>query len=406
MNKIYFNWRGKFVFSFALLLWSCAAVIAQDGQVSGAVKDESGMALTGVSVSIKGSSRGTSTDAEGNFKINASPSSTLVFSFVGFESQDVVIGNKSILNITLRADAKLLEETVVIGYGTVKKRDVINSVGVAKAKDFGEVTVTNTQQLLQGKLAGVQVVNSNGLPGQSTKLFIRGTGTFTNADPLYVIDGIQGGDINSVAPQDIEDVTVMKDASSVAIYGAAAANGVVIVTTKKAKGGAPKVTYQIQHGVSTASSRYELLNSRQYVDLVTEMVAGKTEGSVIGTPKSLVDQTDWQDQIFQSAPQTNQYLNVSGGSTKTTYNMSLGYENQDGIFRPYNFQRVRFRVALEEKIGRVRLGQNINTTYNTYSGATYSLDQAIRMPPYAPVYDATVPGGYYNVRPTIDLQDA
>lgn len=380
-----------------------------DRKITGTVRDENGLQLAGVSVIVKGTSRGTTTNAEGRYElIVPDNAATLVFSFVGFKLREAAIGDRSVLDVSLLTDVNLLEEAVVIGYGSVMKKDLVGSVGIAKSKDFGEVTATNAQQLLQGKLAGVQVVNSNGLPGQGTRIFIRGTGTFTNPDPLYVIDGIQGGDINSVPWQDIENITVLKDASSVAIYGARAANGVVIVTTKRGKSGAPRITYQFQYGVSREAKRFELLNASQYVDLLQEgwYPNGFPDGTVLGTPEARKDVTDWQDEIFQRAPQMNHYVNITGGGEKSSYSASLSYDNQDGIFRPYNFQRVRMRLGLDQSTGRFKFGQNINTTYNVYSGATHDLSQAVRMPPYAPVRDPSVLGGYYNVTRARDVQDA
>jgi len=392
------------------LIWLIAAsasAFAQDRTITGKItSSEDGSDVAGASITVKGTTRGVNSDATGKFSISAPNSGTLVISFLGFKAQEIAVGNRSVINIVLDADTRMLEEAVVVGYGTVKRKDLVSAIGTAKAKDFGEVTVTNAEQLLQGKLAGVQVVNSSGLPGQGVRIFIRGTGSFTNPDPLYIIDGMPG-DINSVPWQDIEDMSVLKDAGSTAIYGARAANGVVIVTTKKGKSGAPRISYNFQYGVANIRKKFELLGAKDYVDLVKEMTGGVIPASsVIGKPESLVDRTDWQDQMLQAGPQVNQYLNIAGGSEKVTYNVSLGYENQDGIFKPYNFQRSRLRFALEENLGRVKLGQTINTSYYVYSGSTYSLDQAIRMPPYAPVEDPTNLGGYYNVTPNIDLQDA
>ena len=363
--------------------------------------------LAGASVVLKGTTTGTAADSKGKFSIKAAPNTTLTFSLVGYLPQEIRVGSQTNINVSMESDSKVLDEAVVIGYGTVRKKDLVSAVGIAKSKDFGEVNATNAQQLLQGKLAGVQVVNANGLPGQGTRIFIRGTGTLTNPDPLYVIDGIIG-DVNSVPWQDIDEMTVLKDASSVAIYGARAANGVILVTTKKAKAGTIKVSYQFQYGVARERKRFELLNAAQYVDLVKEIVGNPQSiaNSKVGKPEALIDQTDWQSEVFQKAPQANHYLNISGGTEKVLYNVSLGYENQDGIFKPYNFQRTRLRFSLEENIGIFKLGQNINTSYYVYSGSIAPLSEAIRMPPYAPLLDPTNLGGYYNVTPLIDLQDA
>jgi TonB-dependent starch-binding outer membrane protein SusC len=383
------------------------SIFSQEINVTGAIKSsEDGSPLVGASVVVKGTSTGTVTDVDGNFAIKAASNGTLVISSIGFSSQDVSIENRSVIDVILQTDAQILGETVVIGYATVSKKDLVSSVGVAKSKDFGQVSATDAAQLIQGKLAGVQVINSNGLPGQGVNIFIRGTGSFTSTSPLYIIDGIQG-DINSVPWQDIDDITILKDASSTAIYGSRAANGVVMVRTKRAKSGTPRITYNYQYGVSKETNRFKLLGAKDYVDLVKEMVGGPIPtSSIVGTPASLVDKTDWQDIFFQPAPQSTHYFNISGGTEKVLYNASVGYDNQDGIFRPYNYQKTRVRLSLEENIGRFKLGQTINSQYYVYSGSTYDLDQAIRMPPYASIEDANVEGGYYNTTPTVDLQDA
>lgn len=390
-----------------MILFSSLIGFAQDRAVSGRITSgDDGTTIAGATVTVKGTTRGANTDATGKFNISVPSSGVIVVSFLGFKAQEIQINNRSVINVVLEADSKLLEEAVVVGYGTVKRKDLVSAIGTAKAKDFGEVTATSAEQLIQGKLAGVQVVNSSGLPGQGTRIFIRGTGSFTNPDPLYIIDGMPG-DINSVPWQDIEEMSVLKDAGSTAIYGARAANGVVIITTKRGKTGAPRISYNMQYGVANIRKRFDLLGAKDYVDLVREMTGGVIPASsVIGKPESLVDRTDWQSTMLQSAPQMNHYLNVSGGSEKVTYNVSMGYENQDGIFKPYNFKRARLRFALEENLGRVKLGQTFNGSYYVYSGSTFSLDQAIRMPPYAPIEDPNNLGGYYNVTPNVDLQDA
>ena len=406
MMKIYIKVKSKILLFTMIMLLLGQLTLAQS--LTGVVtSSENGEPLAGTSILLKGTKIGVTTDEKGKFSLKAVSGTTLIFSLVGYEKLEITLGNQTNLTVKLVTDNKMLEEAVVIGYGTVRKKDLVGAVGIAKSKEFGEVSASSAEQLIQGKLAGVQVVNTSGLPGQGTRIFIRGTGTFTNPDPLYVIDGLIG-DINSVAWQDIDDMTVLKDASSVAIYGARAANGVILVTTKRAKAGTTKITYNFQYGVSNAAKRFDLLNAAQYVDLTKEIInnPGSIETTKLVTPEALIDRTNWQDEIFQSAPQSNHYLNISGGSEKVLYNVSLGHENQDGIFKPYNFQRTRLRFSLEENVGRFKFGQNINTTYYVFSGSLGSLESAIRMPPYAPVFDPTNLGGYTNITPLVDLQDA
>ena len=219
--------------------------------VKGKVKDEKGEGLPGVSVLIKGTQQGTITDVNGNFELEVTDqATTLVFSFVGYKPQEIPVGDRAIFNLSLEPSDQALNEVVVIGYGTSRKKDVVGSVDIVNAKDAGSTTATNPSQLLIGKSAGVQVLQSNGTPGSDSQILIRGTGSFTGVDPLYVIDGIQGSKtmFNTLGTQDIENITILKDASSTAIYGSAAANGVVIITTRKGRSGTPKINFNSQWG--------------------------------------------------------------------------------------------------------------------------------------------------------------
>ena len=378
--------------------------------VKGTVTDERGDGLPGVSVVIKGSQRGVSTDGSGKYEITgAGANAVLIFSFVGYLPKEEIIGNRTLVDVSLSVDTKTLDEVVVIGYGTAKKKDLTGAVSVVGRREFGDVAATSAQQLLQGKIAGVQIVNSSGLPGSNAKIIIRGVGSLTNSDPLYVIDGIQGGDINSVSPYDIQDITVLKDAASVAIYGASAANGVVLITTKKGKAGTPKVTYNGYVGVAQAWKKLDMLDAPQYVQLVKDIDAaqGNKVPDKLNTPDVLVTRTDWQKEIFRTAKMTEHHVNVTGGSEKATYNFSAGYANQEGIMKDYGYQRINLRTQLEQQIGkRIRLGETINFKYNRTTGNVASFTEALRMPPYAPTMDPTNLGGYSKVTSILDQNDA
>lgn len=383
--------------------------LVQDRAVTGKLTDENGNGLPGASVAVKGTSRGTTTNAGGGFSINVPDNNaTLVFSFIGYLSQELVVGSRDVINVRLVVDSRSLDEVVVVAYGTVKRKDLASSVATAGRKDFGDVNVSDANQLLQGKLAGVNVTNNSGLPGTGTKITIRGVGTFTNSNPLYVIDGIQGGDINSVSPYDIENITVLKDASSTAIYGAAAANGVVIVTTKRGKSGTPKVSYNGYVGVASAWKKLDLLNASQYIDLVGNIqtgIGGKLT-SKLQTPDVRVDRTDWQNEIYRNARLTEHYLNFNGGSEKSTYSISMGYTNQQAIMRNYDYERVNLRGSFDQTLGRFKFGQNVSFRYSVNRGNAASFTDALRMPPYAPAIDPTNLGGYGRVTTTDDLNDA
>jgi len=382
----------------------------EDLIVRGKVVDEKGDGLPGVSVVLKGSQRGVITDAGGKYEISTGETNAiLIFSFVGYLPKEEIVGNRSTVDISLLVDTKALEEVVVIGYGTAKKKDLTGAVSVVGRKEFGDISATSAQQLLQGKIAGVQIVNSSGLPGSNAKIIIRGVGSLTNSDPLYVIDGIQGGDINSVSPYDIQDITVLKDAASVAIYGASAANGVVLITTKKGKSGAPKVTYNGYVGLANAWKKLDMLDAAQYVQLVKDIDAtqGNKVPDKLNTPDVLVTRTNWQNEIFRTGKITEHHVNVTGGSEKATYNFSAGYTDQEGIMKNYGYQRINLRTQLEEQIGkRIRLGQTINFKYNRTTGNAASFVEALRMPPYAPTMDPNNLGGYSRVTTILDQNDA
>ncbi|AQG82066.1 SusC/RagA family TonB-linked outer membrane protein [Spirosoma montaniterrae] len=385
--------------------------LVQDRVVTGRITDESGAVLAGASIAVKGTNRGTSTNSDGSYSINVpSNNATLIFSYIGYVTQEIAVGNQSTINVSLASDVKTLQEVSVvnIGYGTVRQRDLASSVAIAGRKEFGDVNVSDANQLLQGKLAGVNVTNNNGLPGSGTKITIRGVGSFTNSDPLYVIDGIQGGDINSVSPYDIENVTVLKDAATTAIYGAAAANGVVIVTTKRGKSGTPKLSYTGYVGVAQPWRKLDMLNATQYVDLVGDIqtALGGQLTSKLQSPDVRVTRTDWQNEIYRNGRLTEHYLNLTGGSEKSTYSVSMGYTNQQAIMRNYDFERINLRAALEQTVGRFKFGQNINFRYTTNRGNTASFADALRMPPYAPTTDPTNLGGFSRVTTTDDLNDA
>ena len=375
--------------------------------VRGKITSETGGPMPGVNIIVKGTSNGTSTDTDGQYVINAPEDGVLVFSFIGYVTQEVPVANRTNISLSLALDTQMLNEVVVLGYGSVEKKDLIGSVGIANTKDFGNVAISNAQQLIQGKIAGVQVINSSGLPGSDIKITVRGTGTFTNADPLYVIDGIQGNveQFNAIAAYDIESVTVLKDASSTAIYGANAANGVVIVTTKRAKAGITRVTYNGYYGIAQPWKKLDMMNAAQYIDLVKD-VTNNNLTTKLQSPDVLVDRTDWQDAIFRTGKITEHNIGLSGGTEKVLYNASTTYTNQDGIMEDYNFKRLNFRLGLEEHVGkRFKFGQTLNFRYTVKSGNTADFIAALRMPTYSPIYDPTNLGGFAKVTSVDDLND-
>ena len=230
------KWVGKFLSMVLIMVLLTGMAFAQQKIVSGKISDETGVPVPGATVIVKGTTIGVVTDMDGKFSISVpAGSKTLAISFIGMKSQEIQIGTQTSYAVTMVAETVGIDEVIAIGYSSAGRKNVASSIAKISEKDIVGLSVSDARQTLQGKMAGVQVINNGGDPGAGAKIIIRGMGSFTNPDPLYVIDGIQGGDINSVPAQDIESITVLKDASSTAIYGSAAANGVVIITTKKGK---------------------------------------------------------------------------------------------------------------------------------------------------------------------------
>ncbi|MGZ3943916.1 MAG: SusC/RagA family TonB-linked outer membrane protein [Mucilaginibacter sp.] len=365
------------------------------GKVSG--KDDGGP-LPGVTVKVKGTTVVVGTNSDGFYSINAVPGSTLIFSFVGYEQKEIVVPASGTLDVALTKGTNDLNEIVVIGYGTSRRKDLVSSIDVVAAKDAGANTSTSPAQLLIGKAPGVQVVQANGVPGSGAQIIIRGTGSFTDVSPLYVIDGIQGDAnlFNLISPQDVENITILKDAASTAIYGVAAANGVVMVTTKKGKAGATQISFSSQVGFSTIPKKLDLLKAADYVALLKDIDASNNQPvpAKLNTPYVLVDRTNWQNEIFKTALSTQNDINVSGGSDKVTYNMSAGYVTQQAMVKDYQLKRFNNRFVLDEKLGRFHFGQTLNLRYTKTEGQTAGIGNALTYAPYQPIYDPAIPGGY------------
>ena len=353
---------------FALMLFLipvfCLSLKAQDKrtQVTGIVKNENGTAIANVSVMVKNTktnfSAGTTTDSSGVFNFSKLPPGggyTFTFSSVGFETQKLsgytLQPDAAFTLVTrLRLSERALEDVIVIGYGTAKRKDVVGSLDVVPVKEAGATSSTNPSELLIGKAAGVQVVQANGVPGADAQIIIRGTGSFTGVDPLYIIDGIQADKnlFNALSTQDIENITILKDASSTAIYGSAAANGVVIITTRKGRPGPPRISITSQWGEAKAWKQLHLLDAAQYVDLLQDFAAtsNTTLPAKFSTPSVLVDSNNWQSRIFRQAPVSENDINISGGSDKVLYTFSVGYIKQESIVQAMTFKRLNTRMAI------------------------------------------------------------
>ena len=372
---------------------------SQTGKITGKVSgSDDGLPMPGVTVKIKGTPEGTVTNIDGVYSITAAQGSTLIFSFVGYDQKEIVVPASGALNVILSKSTNSLNEVVVIGYGTSRRKDLVSAVDVVSAKDAGSTTDVSPAQLLIGKAPGVQVIQSNSVPGSGMQIIVRGTGSFTDVSPLYVIDGIQGDAnlFNMISPQDIDNITILKDAASTAIYGVAAANGVVIITTKKGKAGATQISFTSQAGVSNVTKELDLLNSAEYVKLLEDVDVSNNNPIPVKltTPYALVDRTNWQKEIFQTGVSTQNNISVSGGSDKVVYNMSAAFITQQPIVKDYNFKRLNNRFGLEEKLGRFHFGETLNLRYTVTDGQTAGIGNALQYAPYQPIYDSTVPGGY------------
>ncbi|MFN8349640.1 MAG: TonB-dependent receptor [Spirosomataceae bacterium] len=364
-----------------LRLWLLAfglltRVYAQDTVIKGKLSDETGGALPGVNVTVKGTQRGAVSDGEGRYQLTGVPSTAvLVFSFIGYLKQEVPVNNRSTIDVTLLADVKALNEVVVVGYGTQRKIETTGSIASVKATDLVQTPVANVAQGLQARVSGIQINQNSGAPGGNVSVRIRGTNSINGAsEPLYVVDGIQisnGGGINDVSPlstinpNDIESVEVLKDASASAIYGARAANGVVLITTKRGRSGGTRVTFDSYYGTQKVTKTLPTLDAAEFAQLENEVF----KNSYYKDPASLGEGVNWQNIIFRQAPIQNHQLSINGGNDKTQLAMSANYFNQDGIIINSNFKRYSYRLNLDHKISnRVKVGTSILGSYSVNSG--------------------------------------
>ena len=367
--------------------------------VSGTVlNEEDGEPLPGVSIIVKGTNIGTTTDIEGKYSLEAAIGSILQFSYIGFLTTEIEVTNQTEYNISLSPNIEQLEELVVVGYGQQEKRDVTGAISSVKGKDFENLPVTDATQALQGRAAGVQIVRNGGAPGASGSIRIRGTGTINDAEPLVVIDGFPGGSLSSVNPNDIESIEVLKDASSSAIYGTRAANGVIIVTTKKgAIGEKLKFSLNTYTGTSSAINTVDVLDASSLAELKRERYTndGIDINPIWQDSQYQTQRTDWQDELLGNGKIRNIDASLRGGGEKSAYGISLGYYDEEGLMNNSYYQRYTFRINSNHNIGsRFKLGQNLQVTssngnfLNTTSAQTGVLWSAIRFHPGLPVkYD-------------------
>lgn len=391
-------WRALCLF---LTLTIPVLTFAQNAErVEGYVTDAStGEALYGVSIGVKGTSLGTMTDENGHYLLSNLPSSAvLTVSYIGYTSQELEITNEK-LDVQLSPANNMMEDVVVIGYGSVKRKDVTTAISSVSLKDLEERPIVSAAQAIQGKAAGVSVIQPNGAPGGETSIRIRGTTSFNGSnDPLYVVDGVPVDNINFLSPNEIQDMQILKDASSASIYGSRAANGVVLITTKTGKAGEAKISVHSQYTQNRVSNEITPLNVAQYKELQDEI-------GLISLPDGLQDETDWFDETYSTGNLHSHQLSISGGTDKTKYLLSGSYLDEKGILSTAFYKRYSFRANVENQV-RSWLKMNANITYSDYSnnGITTGLGanrggvilSVINTPTYAPIWNPENPDQYYN----------
>lgn len=406
------------VFLFLLCLFPLGAMA--QSIIKGTVNDENGEPVIGATVKVKETQKGTITDFDGNYSIEAASNATLVFSYVGYVTQEVKVGGKSTLNITMKEDNTTLNDVVVIGYGTMKKKLVTGATVQVKGEDIAKLNTTNALEAMQSSTPGVQITSASSQPGKGYKVYIRGMGTIGDSQPLYVIDGVAGGNLDGINPNDIESIDVLKDAASAAIYGSRAANGVILVTTKQGKVGKVEITYNGAFGWSNAYKRPQLLNAQQFLTIMDEYgfnTSGKKVNFADYMPQSILDKvasgwegTDWWKEFEnKNALQQNHSITLTGGSELSKFSMSYTYTGNEGImgadkasyYKRHTIRMNSDHVLLKAKdFDAITIGENISISYNrshdlAEDGMYWSyIHSLLQTNPLVPIYDED--GNLYN----------
>ncbi|MCW3464868.1 TonB-dependent receptor [Chitinophaga nivalis] len=389
----------------------------QDIKITGKVTSKRGEPLPGVTITIKGTAHGTVTNTDGSYTITVPENAMLVVSFIGYTRQEVAVGSRAVVNISLEEAVSQMEQVVVVGYGVQRKLDVTGVIAQVKGEEIAKQAAVNPVSALQGKVAGVQIIN-NGKPGTAPEIKIRGLGTvYGSATPLYVVDGVWFEDISFLNPADIDNMSILKDASSEAIYGIRAANGVVLITTKKGRPGKAVVSYNGFVGYQKVTNEVKMANANEYATLVNELSAQNGKPALLN-PAAYGKGTDWHHQILRNALITNHQLSVSGGSEKTTYNFSLGYLKQDGIVQTNAYSRYTARLQNDFQVFEpLKIGYTITAAASTsHDIPDYIHHQLFAAAPVVPVYyaDGTYgdpndynlgDGASFNPQATLDFYD-
>lgn len=369
-----------------MLLPMC--MFAQQITVQGVVKDQTGETVIGASVMEKGTTNGTITGIDGDFSLNMSPNGTLVVSFVGYKTQEVQVKGQKQLQVVLSEDAEMLDEVVVIGYGTMKKSDLTGAVSSIGNKDIKDSPVSNLGQAIQGKISGVQIVDA-GKPGDNVSIKIRGLGSINNCDPLVVIDGVPTDlGLSSLNMADVERLDVLKDASATAIYGSRGANGVVMITTKRGTEGKGKLAVSANYSFQNATNVPSLLNAAQYAELSNDMMvnSGRNPNPEWANPSELGAGTDWMDELLRTGVMQNYTVSYSGGNEKSHCYVSGGFLDQSGIVKSVNYRRFTFQSNSDAQVLKwLKFSNNITFSADTKKSGSYNIGDALKALPIYPV---------------------
>lgn len=390
--------HSGFKLSLLLMMLFSISVFAQKIHVNGRITDTNKEGIIGASVLEKGTTNGVISDIDGNFVLEVDSKSTLVISYIGYKTQELAPAEN--LNVVMKEDSEELEEVVVIGYGSVKRKDVTTAVSTVSTKDLDQRPIVSAAQALQGKAAGVSVMQPSGAPGGEMSIRVRGTTSFNGSnDPLYVVDGVPVDNLKFLAPNDIESMQILKDASSAAIYGSRAANGVVLITTKAGAKGDAKISFNAQYGISNVAKKVDVLNTEQYRELQEEI-------GLVSLPEGLTDQTDWFDETYTTGSTQNYQISIQNGNDKMRYYLSAGYQNERGILDASYYKRYNFRANLENDIRKwLKISANIAyADYTSNGGGTMGAGanrggvvlSVINTPTYAPIWDEEHPDQFYN----------
>lgn len=371
-------------------------VTQQQQTVKGIIKGPDGLPVIAANISQKGTNNATITDLNGNFTLNVTGRQpVLVISYIGYVTTEVNVSGRAFVEVVLQEDVAALDEVVVVGYGTMRKKDVTGAVSSVRSGEITKNATSNVMQAIAGKMSGVQVVQNSGTPGGDVSILIRGVGTINDASPLYVIDGVPvSGGMWYLNPNDVESIDVLKDASATAIYGSRGANGVVMVTTKQAQEGHTEINFDYSYGIQHSAKTYKMLDASQYAALHNEMRTNTgpeySLNPAFADPESLGAGTDWMDAIFRTAPMQKVNLSMLGGNQKISHATSLGYYTQDGIMKNSSYNRLSLQSNISSKLASnitVRANVNLSAENRRTQPVSTVIQNAMRILPSIPIYD-------------------